>query len=685
MNEQLDVLNDNYCNRIFFPFTDRFIQEYYSYNLDDIEYFLKLMVLYCPNTYITAANVWQSNITYQLYKNANILFDQCPKHGLIHLSTRKAMDNYQTFDNYFIERSEEGEHFLPLPDIFSLLDYQLYTKRNIAKELDASVTPIERSGRNVSDLISKNIMSLFFLNNVYLNENMLLYLQNKMISRLAIVNYIMGLPYHHKDMLNLIHESNLAYYQANAESNNADLVYPNNKYDLILYTKEQSTDFLKLCFKAGLSKSRVSKISFESIHRASEIGILKVLHTHLRYLVNIKKDAIISNLLYKTIYIISDLLILISNGYKLEYAEAFDINFAHDGYDSFVYNLNKAIIKNRNRSDNVAMNNSEISVSTMIEELNKRFSLEELKNICTILFDSYDQYPHSTKIELSRELCLACKRTDKISDLLSECLKMNSSFSVLPQSILVPSILIDWKGSNGIPGDIISDSDYEKIIESRNRFQSVSFLEKGLEIKERICLIKALHGNNRIRASGFLLKNDYILTNRHVFPDKIIVNSAEAIFGYDDCKNSIIRSIGFDQNYVFISKKYDLALAKLISSLDGSDEFIQISIGNPLQCMDDIIPIIQHPNGMPKQICIGHNSLKYVDDDRIQYLTDTMPGSSGSPVFNSNWELIGLHSQGGNICEPRTGRVFFRNEGINIESIRKFIVNETPIDVGLLL
>ena len=52
------------------------------------------------------------------------------------------------------------------------------------------------------------------------------------------------------------------------------------------------------------------------------------------------------------------------------------------------------------------------------------------------------------------------------------------------------------------------------------------------------------------------------------------------------------------------------------------------------------VVIIQHPGGGQKQIAIAHNLVTYFDDNSVQYLTDTMPGSSGSPVFNEAWEVI---------------------------------------------
>jgi hypothetical protein len=83
----------------------------------------------------------------------------------------------------------------------------------------------------------------------------------------------------------------------------------------------------------------------------------------------------------------------------------------------------------------------------------------------------------------------------------------------------------------------------------------------------------------------------------------------------------------------------------------------------------EYVNIIQHPGGMPKQIALYHNVVAYADHRRIQYLTDTMPGSSGSPVFDSAWRLVALHHSGGWLTEPTTGKVFFRNEGIHVRAV----------------
>ncbi len=70
--------------------------------------------------------------------------------------------------------------------------------------------------------------------------------------------------------------------------------------------------------------------------------------------------------------------------------------------------------------------------------------------------------------------------------------------------------------------------------------------------------------------------------------------------------------------------------------------------------------IIQHPNGEPKQLVLRNNELVDTPNQFVAYVADTSPGSSGSPVYNDQWEVVALHhalqtcaSQGRQHPEPR--------------------------------
>lgn len=88
--------------------------------------------------------------------------------------------------------------------------------------------------------------------------------------------------------------------------------------------------------------------------------------------------------------------------------------------------------------------------------------------------------------------------------------------------------------------------------------------------------------------------------------------------------------------------------------------------GDP--AVNEYVTIIQHPQGATKQICFTDNKVSAVFGNLLQYSTDTEPGSSGSPVFNQQWQIVGLHHRGGGLAGP-DGKKYFTNEGIVIASI----------------
>ncbi|ODH02276.1 hypothetical protein A4S05_24955 [Nostoc sp. KVJ20] len=63
--------------------------------------------------------------------------------------------------------------------------------------------------------------------------------------------------------------------------------------------------------------------------------------------------------------------------------------------------------------------------------------------------------------------------------------------------------------------------------------------------------------------------------------------------------------------------------------------------------------IIQHPGGHLKKISIQNNFVAYTDNKVLQYTTSTEPGSSGSPVFDDDFQVVGIHHSGGSVCKSQ--------------------------------
>ena len=84
--------------------------------------------------------------------------------------------------------------------------------------------------------------------------------------------------------------------------------------------------------------------------------------------------------------------------------------------------------------------------------------------------------------------------------------------------------------------------------------------------------------------------------------------------------------------------------------------------------------MIQHPGKDPQKVVLTQN---YATADmfptRVHYQTDTKAGSSGSPVFNLQWEVVAIH-HADNPVPPIPG-VENVNEGIPMAAILKDFEN----------
>lgn len=79
------------------------------------------------------------------------------------------------------------------------------------------------------------------------------------------------------------------------------------------------------------------------------------------------------------------------------------------------------------------------------------------------------------------------------------------------------------------------------------------------------------------------------------------------------------------------------------------------------------VNVIQHPRGRRKEVSLQRNNLTNIYATRVRYTSDTEPGSSGSPVFNNQWDLIAIHHAAGE-WDTANG-VWVSNEGMRIDKI----------------
>ncbi|MFT7525174.1 MAG: hypothetical protein ACI9LY_000306 [Arenicella sp.] len=209
----------------------------------------------------------------------------------------------------------------------------------------------------------------------------------------------------------------------------------------------------------------------------------------------------------------------------------------------------------------------------------------------------------------------------------------------------------------------ISDH-FEKVHKEAN-FLPSSFLENGVRRAQSVCRMVT----DTSYGSGFLIASrGFIMTNNHVLPDMQTARVSVAEFDYDE--DDVLYPVTLDPDRFFMTDE-DLDFTIVAcdpTPLPENIEAIPLLRDPDTITRNERANIIQHPRGRKKEISLHDNKINYVYDLTIRYSADTEGGSSGSPVFNDQWNLVALHHAGWGNADGTAS-----NEGIRIKAIVDYI------------
>lgn len=222
------------------------------------------------------------------------------------------------------------------------------------------------------------------------------------------------------------------------------------------------------------------------------------------------------------------------------------------------------------------------------------------------------------------------------------------------------------------------DPGLEKVLSAEPTFLDIAFLQRGLELGTAVCRLVVTLSGKDFYGTAFRIGPTTILTNHHVLFDRDHNNAPAtkviAWFGYERSFSGLNAAhtelLGIPSAIVG-DPVHDWAVITLDGEVPPSVATIELTGATPVK-VDDRVYIIQHPDGAPKKIGMIRNSVRFVNDDVVQYLTDTAGGSSGSPVFNEKWQLVALHHRAAEVKENGVEEV--RNEGCRIERVVEGLV-----------
>ncbi len=226
-----------------------------------------------------------------------------------------------------------------------------------------------------------------------------------------------------------------------------------------------------------------------------------------------------------------------------------------------------------------------------------------------------------------------------------------------------------WRG----PADAAG---LEKITGAVSSLRPIGFLLRGYQVSRPVARVVLA---NRSSGSGFLIADNLLITNHHVLNASDVAATAYVEFNYQKTPE------GRDEPIDRYELAPDQVFATSPTDDQGGDDWTVVKVKGdpaakwgvlPLAPLPDGAPrkgdeviIVQHPGGGPKQIALSHNVVAYADARRVQYMTDTLEGSSGSPVFDTDWRVVALHHKGGWLVEPESNQKYMRNQGIHINVV----------------
>jgi len=210
----------------------------------------------------------------------------------------------------------------------------------------------------------------------------------------------------------------------------------------------------------------------------------------------------------------------------------------------------------------------------------------------------------------------------------------------------------------------------EQAISGKSSLVHVSHLELGLLRARAIAKIARADGGS---GTGFLIEGNRLITNHHVLPSAESAATSVAIFNYQKTVvgcDEATEALQLDPQQFFLTNEADDFTVVGVPAAAVS-RWGKLELKRSSARRGDLVNIIQHPGGGPKQMGLFFDVVAFVGAGRLQYLTDTLPGSSGAPVFDRSWNVVALHHSGGWLVEPGSSekRVYYRNEGISIDRI----------------
>jgi V8-like Glu-specific endopeptidase len=221
----------------------------------------------------------------------------------------------------------------------------------------------------------------------------------------------------------------------------------------------------------------------------------------------------------------------------------------------------------------------------------------------------------------------------------------------------------------------------ERIIRNTNSFLDVNMWRERLgEIEMQVCRLEITTNQGSVFGTGFLIAPNVVITNYHVMetvikgetsPTNVVMR-----FDYKQLQDRTIINLGTEyrlaENWLIDQSPYvkekrlpaldelDYALLR-VDGVPGREPIGKKAEPNspargwiklPTQPYEFLantpLMILQYPKAEPLKLAFDTDAIIGVNQNgtTVTYRTNTQAGSSGSPCFDINWNLVALHHSG---------------------------------------
>ena len=183
--------------------------------------------------------------------------------------------------------------------------------------------------------------------------------------------------------------------------------------------------------------------------------------------------------------------------------------------------------------------------------------------------------------------------------------------------------------------------------------------------------------------SGFLIEPALLVTNEHCIRSEENCSTMAALFGYRRNGQGTefgpqVRCAGWTP----LQSSFELDLTVIRLTAAPGAEYGVVSLPDAPPPPDGPLAIVQHAGDFPQQVSIvdcaaGDAPVAgRVSDTDFTHTCDTAKGSSGSPVFNQDGELIGVHHFGFN---DAPGSIWSKNRGVLGEPAIEWLLGQSSM------